>query len=154
MARKGRGVSFQVSICGAPGSKTPPLQTDQPHGKLWLFQGVHLRGTAKSVRACGLGPSTPFAWCYHIRRCSDAASRRTHLSYLLPWGYSTTTPKKPRPLTRVHWHMSPLTIARLSIAQSSFLQDSLADEAFVRKGLAGPRARLETSPAVLGAVSP
>lgn len=50
--------------------------------------------------------------------------------------------------------MRPLTIACLPIAQPSFLQDSLADKTFVGKGLAGPHASLQTSPAVLGAVTP
>lgn len=50
--------------------------------------------------------------------------------------------------------MPPLTIARLPIAQTSFLQDSLAGQAFIGKGLTGTHAGLQASPAVLGAVTP
>lgn len=50
--------------------------------------------------------------------------------------------------------MPPLTIARLPIAQPSFLQDSLADKTFIGKGFAGAHAGLQASPAVLGAVAP
>lgn len=50
--------------------------------------------------------------------------------------------------------MPPLTIASLPIAQPSFLQDSLAGQALVGKGLAGAHAGLQAAPAVLGAVAP
>lgn len=94
--------------------------------------------------SCSLGPTAP----------PQTFSNFTLLLSLITATGLRNPPEKGETLARVQGNMPPLTIARLPIAQPSFLQDSLAGKAFVGKGLAGAHAGLQASPAVLGAVAP